>query len=152
MKHSSKYKKQTPQPQRLPTPAASTSPMRWLLVCIGVLLTAGATWAFMEFVVWNVLPPELVGKWEVVQGPPEYREAEFEFYRNGKMVGHLNENENLRIMNAQVRIDGNKIYITTTRPSTGEEHVSVQTIRTLNDKEFVVADERGAIMKMMRKR
>jgi uncharacterized protein (TIGR03066 family) len=150
MKHSSKHKKQSAQPQRPPTTvAAAISPMRWAVLGLGLLLAAGASWAFAEFVVWNKLPAELVGKWEVVQGPPKYKEAVFEFYRSGKMVGHLNDNGNLRIMNADVRVEGDKLHITTRRPSTGEEHVSVQTIRTLNDKELIVADERE-IIKMVR--
>ena len=53
-------------------------------------------------------------------------------------------------MDAEVRVEGDKLYITTRRPSTGEKNVSVQTIHTLNDREFVVADEHGQLMKMTR--
>jgi len=104
----------------------------------------------MEFVVWNKLPKELVGKWEVVQGPPEFAEAEFQFFPTGKIIGHFNDQGNDRPMEADVRVEEGKLYITTRRPSTGEEHVSVQTIRTLNDRQLVVADERGMIIRMAR--
>ena len=124
--------------------------MRWVVLGIGLLLAAGASWAVMEFVVWNNLPRELVGTGEVVQGPPEFKEAVFEFHRSGKMVGRLNDNGNLRIMNADVRVEGDKIHITTRHPRTNEEHVSVQIIRKLSDRELEVGDDRGRIIKMTR--
>jgi uncharacterized protein (TIGR03066 family) len=154
MKHSVKAKKKhdnRPAPANpIALPQARTSPKRWAVLGLGLVLACGGTWAFMEFVIWNKLPSELVGDWEVVQGPPEYKDAVFEFYRSGKMVGRLNDRGNLRIMNAYVQVEGDKIFITTRRPSTGEEHVSVQTVRSLNDRELVVADERGEIMRMRR--
>ena len=149
MKHSTKNKNQPAPPLRLPQTPRS-SPLRWFVLGLGLLLAAGGSWAFAEFVVWNRLPGELVGTWEVVQGPPEYKEAVFEFYRSGKMVGHLNDKGNLRVMNAVVRVEEDKLIITTRQPSTGEEHVSVQTIRKVSDRELVVADEGGRIMKMVR--
>jgi uncharacterized protein (TIGR03066 family) len=153
MTHKSNTKKH-PSKSRIPVPVPRTgSPKkRWALLGLCLLLAGGGTWGFMEFVVWNKLPGELVGAWKVVQGPPEYREAVFEFHRSGKMTAGLNDNENLRVINAEVRVEGDKLYITTRRPSTGEEHVSVQTIRKLTETEFVVADERGTIMKMARSR
>jgi uncharacterized protein (TIGR03066 family) len=120
------------------------------IIALCLLVPAGGTWAVMEFVVWNKLPSELVGKWEVVQGPPEFDEAEVQFYRSGRMIGHFNDHGNDRPMEAEVRVEGAKLYITTRRPSTGEEHVSVQTIRTLNERQLVVADERGMIIRMAR--
>jgi hypothetical protein len=122
----------------------------WAVLGLCLAVATGGTWALMEFVVWNKLPSELVGTWEVVQGPPEYKEAVFTFYRDGKLVGRLNDKGNLRIMNAQVDVNEYKIYITTRQPSTGKEYVSVQSIRTLNEREVVVADAHGSIMKMTR--
>ena len=55
-----------------------------------------------------------------------------------------------RPMNADVRVEDDKLYITTRQPSTGKEHVSVQTIRTLNARELVVADEKGKVIRMAR--
>src|ERR1039457_2618563 len=150
MKHSTKNKKHSVQPQRLPTMSDPSSSLRWVVLGIGLLLAAGAAWAVMEFVVWNNLPRELVGTWEVVHGPPEYKDAVFEFHRSGKMVGRLNDNGNLRIMNAEVRVEEDKLFITTRHRRTGEENVSVQTVRKLTDRELEVADERGRVIKMAR--
>src|SRR5262249_40794972 len=126
------------------------SRMRWVILGIAVLLIAGGTWAFLELVVWNRLPSALVGRWEVVHGPREYKEAVFEFYRSGKMVGHVNDKENLAVISAEVRVEGDKIYTTTRHPRTGQKHVSVQTIRTLTAHELVIEDEKGNRMTMRR--
>ena len=115
-----------------------------------LLLAAGGTWAFFEFVVWNRLPAELVGKWAVVQGPQEYQEAVFEFHRNGRMIGHVNDKEMVGIIKAEVRVEGDKIYSTTRHSQTGREHVSVQTIKSLTSQELVVVDDRGQVIKMAR--
>jgi len=152
MKHSSKNKKPVAPPQKPPTATAGSSPRRGVILVLGLLLTAGASWAFMEFVVWNKLPSALVGKWEVVQGPAIYKEAEFEFYRSGKMVGHVNENGRVGIIYATIRVEEDKMYITTHQEKTNREHVSVQTIRTLTERELIVADEQGKIMKLVRMR
>lgn len=141
----------TQAPQNSPDPGPGKGfIVRKLVLGTLLLLMGSGTWAFFEFVVWNKLPGELVGAWEVVHGPPEYKEAVFKFYRSGKMVGHLNDNGNLRIMNAEVRVDGNKIFITTRRPSTGEEKTIVQHVRTLTANRLVVEDEQGQRLSMER--
>ena len=151
MKHKSKP---TANKIRPPAPLAhaqkgSSWKFRGLLgLCL--VIPAGGTWALMEFVVWNKLPNELVGKWEVIQGPPKFKEAEVLFYRSGKMIGHFNDHGKDRGIEADVRVEGDKLYITTRSPETGEEHVSVQTIRTLNERQLVVADDRGAVISMAR--
>lgn len=117
---------------------------------LAVLVTSVGTWLVLEFIVWNRVPAELVGRWEVVEGPPEYRDAVFEFYRSGKMVGHFNDNKMLRVIYAEVRIEGDKIYSTTWRERTGEEKVTVQTIRSLTNRALIVVDDRGKVIKMAR--
>ena len=140
-----------------PVKNAGRNGMRWIVLALGLILAAVGSWALMEFVVWNKvlwgeMPAELVGQWEVVQGPPEFKDAVFEFNRSGKMVGHLNDNGNLRVMNAEVRVEEMKLYITTRHPKTGAEHLSVQVVRKLSEREFIVADEHGTITKMTRMR
>jgi uncharacterized protein (TIGR03066 family) len=142
-------KKRTPQPTPIARPTSGFGRIGLLVIPV-LLLTAGGTWAILEFVVWNRLPSELVGRWEVIQGPREYKDAVFEFYRSGKMIGYLNENEKVGLIKADIRIEGDKIYSTTTNPQTGKEHVSVQTIRTLTAREFVVEDSKGIRTHMRR--
>lgn len=152
IKTSPKANKATRDSQSATPSAKGThgSIQRWVLLGLCLLCAGGGTWALLEFVVWNNLPSELVGKWDVVEGPPAYQEGVFEFARSGKMVGHLNDNGNLRVMHAEAQVEENKLVITTRHPVTGARHVSVQTIRTMNNRELVVADEQGGIIKMVR--
>lgn len=115
---------------------------------VAFVLMVSSTWALFEFVIWNNIPSELVGKWEVADGPQEG--ATFDFYRSSKMIGHINQGGNLAVVNAQVRVDANKIYSTTINPRTGQETTTVQTIKTLTAHELIVEDKNGARLRMTR--
>ena len=142
MKKTAKH--HTPQSQ---PPAVQAGLKRWHLIVLGLLVATG-TWAFLEFVVWNKLPAELVGKWVVTDGPQEG--ATFDFYRSGKMVGHVNNAGKLAIVHATVTVQDNKIYSTSRHPQTGQQSTVVQTIRTLTNNELVVEDQNGKRMRMSR--
>jgi uncharacterized protein (TIGR03066 family) len=114
-----------------------------------LLLAAGGTWAFFEFVVWNRLPSELVGKWDVVEGPKVYKEATFEFFRHGALEATVNDREMVGKIYATIRVDGNKIF-STTRNNAGQEHTAIFIMRTLTARELVVEDQQGELMKMKR--
>ena len=45
------------------------TPAAWLLVGLCLVLAGLGTLAVFEFFVWNKVPPELVGFWEVAEGP-----------------------------------------------------------------------------------
>src|SRR5258708_2463646 len=92
MKHSSakaRKHKTAQSPQRKPEAAGRgpTGVPRWAIIVICLLVAAGGTWSVFEFVVWAKLPAELVGKWEVTEGPQ--RGAIFNFARNGTLEAHL---------------------------------------------------------------
>lgn len=136
-----------PPPPR-PTHVRSTARL-WGLAALCLFAAAG-TWAVLEFVVWNRLPGQLVGRWEVASGPPEYKDAVFEFHRSGKMIGHLNVREELRIINADIRVEGDKIFSTTRHPRTGKEITTSQTVRVLTDRQLVIEDQAGNRLTMTR--
>jgi len=136
-----------PVPRTLPKPPPRSSARLWGLAALG-LLAAGGTWAILEFVVWNNIPSALVGKWEVTSEP--LKDSEFEFFRNGKMVGRLNDQGMLRVLNASVRVEEDQIYSTTRHPQTGQELTTVQTIRKLTAHELVIEDQKGMRMTMHR--
>jgi uncharacterized protein (TIGR03066 family) len=139
----------TPIPQPVRAPVQRNS---WWIAALLLLLVAlgagGGTWALFEFVVWNELPAELVGKWVVKEGPQEG--ATFDFYRNGTMVGHVDAGGKEAIVNARVRVEDKKIYSTTRNPYTGGDDTKVLVIRTLTARDLVVKDEQGKLMKMER--
>ena len=102
----------------------------------------------LEFVVWNKLPPELVGKW-VVQGG-EQDGATFDFYRSGAMVGRINLRGKEGIINAQAAVDGDVLLITTQNPQTRRDETKKQTIKTLSATQLVLQDDQGNRFRMER--
>jgi uncharacterized protein (TIGR03066 family) len=135
-----------------PTPPSERtgSWRRWLVLALVGVAALGGSWAFCELVLWNRLPAALVGKWVVVEGPREYEAATFDFFRGGAMKATVNVQGNAFVINATVRVEGNTIYSTSRRPQTGEETTHALTIRTLNERELVVEDEQGKIMRLWR--
>jgi uncharacterized protein (TIGR03066 family) len=148
MKHSTKNKKQPAQPQIPPAASARSSAMRWAVLAIGLFLAAGATWAFFEYVVWATTPSELVGKWVVTEGPDQG--GTVDFYRNGTMVAKVNHQGREGIIEARIRVEDKKLYVTTTHQQTGAVGTRVQTIKLLDDSRLVLEDERGMSVKMAR--
>jgi uncharacterized protein (TIGR03066 family) len=140
-------------PQGQPVPGARPPRLRWPLVLLGLLvlvglLSAGGTWALFEFVVWNRVPTALVGKWVVTEGPDEG--GTVDFYRNGTMVAKVNNGGMEGIIEARVRVEGDKIHVTTRNRETGEEGVRVQTIKVLDAHRLVLQDERGMSVNLER--
>jgi len=123
---------------------------RWAFLGLLLLLAGAGTWAVFEFVIWNKVPAELVGKWEITEGPKEYAEASFRFFRNGYMEGRVNVGEHLNIIKSTIRVRGKNIIVTSKHPKTGEETVQVQKIRILTESDLVVEDGNGNLLKMKR--
>src|ERR1019366_768112 len=135
MKHSTKNKKQPAQPQIPPAASARSSPLRWIVLGLGLFLAAGATWAFFEYVVWATTPSELVGKWVVTDGPDQG--GTVDFYSNGTMVAKVNHQGRKGIIEARIRVEDKKLYVTTTHQQTGAVGTRVQTIKLLDDSRLV---------------
>ncbi|MBM4068482.1 MAG: hypothetical protein FJ271_05995 [Planctomycetes bacterium] len=141
-----------------PRPKANKQPgqrwPRWTLPLLCLLIAGTATWAFCELVIWNVLPPELIGKWVVIE-PGDQDGATFDFYRNGSLEARLNNQGNEFILNARVALDGKVLLTTTQNPSTGRDETRKSIIRELTENslivEFAFARDK-AIWKMVRAR
>ena len=119
----------------------------WILAGV-VLLTGCGAWAFAEFVVWNRLPTELVGKWVVEGG--EQDGATFDFYRGGTMVGRINVNGREGIIKASVAVEDNRLLSTTQNPNTGATETRSQTIVQLTKTQLILRDDRGNDLRMVR--
>ena len=109
---------------------------------------AAATWAVAEFVVFNRLPTNLVGKWVVDGG--EQEGATFDFFRNGTMEGRINVRGVEHRIDARVRVEGDKLLSTTRNPNTGRDEVRVQEIKVLTNTRLVLQDSRGQTLHMTR--
>jgi uncharacterized protein (TIGR03066 family) len=151
MKNSIQAKKRNgngPTPVKPAPRAAPSSKKHWALLALCLVFACAGTWAIMEHLVWNRLPSSLVGKW-VVQGG-EQDGATFDFYPNGVMIGRVNLGGKEGIVNAQVAVEEDTLFITTKNPRTGQADTKTQTIKTLNAKELVLDDERKNVFRMVR--
>lgn len=141
--------KKNARPNALPPPVSVPGRfVRYLMLVACLVFAAGATWAFMEFVVWNRLPSELVGKWVVVEG--EQQGATLDFHRNGKMIGRFDNRGNLSIVDAQVAVEGDTLWVTTFHPTTKVEMKKKQIIQTLDAKELVLQDQKKRVLRLER--
>lgn len=131
-----------PQPAPRKEPTGAMFP-RWALIVLCLLVTAGSTWAVFEFVVWNTLPAELVGKWEVTEGPQ--RGAIFNFSRNGTLEAHFQsaDPDKMNVMQASVTVEDKKLLVTTRNPNTKQNETRACLIRELTAKTLVVEFEQG---------
>jgi uncharacterized protein (TIGR03066 family) len=132
----------------MPDPGGSFSLLHWAVLGLCLLLVGGGTWAFFEFVVWNTLPSQLVGKW-VIQGG-EQDGATLDFSRSGIMVGRMNHRGTLAIVNARARVEGKTLFITTRNPNTRADETRAQTMKTLTATELVIEDEQGKVFTLRR--
>ena len=121
---------------------------RSAVLALCLVLAGATTWAVLEFVVWNKLPGELVGKWVVRGG--EQDGATFDFYRNGTMLGRINMGGNEGIIKARVGVEGDTLFITTQNPRTKNDETKKQIIKTLTAKELVLQDDQNYVFRMER--
>jgi len=141
--------RQTNQARTPPMPPApATSWKRRVLLGLMLIVVAAGVWGLFEFVIWNRIPAELVGKWEIMEGPDEG--GTVDFYPNGSMVAHVNLAGRLGVIEAKIRVDEKKIYVTTRHQQTGEEGTRVQTIKSLEGDRLVLQDEKGNLVKLQR--
>jgi hypothetical protein len=149
MKRSShQFTAKRPSGEAPPPAAASSSPWRWLVPALCLLIAAGGTWAVFEFLILSKLPPELLGKWVVVGGDQDG--ADFDFFRNGTMRGRINVKGTEHRVDARARVEDKVLYSTTTNPHTGQDETRAQKIVTLTERELVLQDGRGELLKMKR--
>jgi uncharacterized protein (TIGR03066 family) len=118
------------------------------VLILGLLLAAGGTWAVFEFVIWSKVPSALLGKWVVEGG--EQDGANFDFFRDGTMVGRVNLRGSEGIIKARVRVEGDKLILITQNSQTGQTVLRTQRIRTLTRTELVLEDGKGQLTRMSR--
>jgi uncharacterized protein (TIGR03066 family) len=151
-KHTVKLRKPKPthQQARKPDKAESAKSWlpRWAVIALCLVLAGGCTLAFCEYFVFSKIPTELVGKWVVIEGPDQG--GTVDFYRTGTMVAKVNQGGREGIIDATIRVEENKIYVTTRHQQTGQEGTRVLTIDTINERQLVVVDEHGKFVKMER--
>jgi hypothetical protein len=124
------------------------APSTWVLVALCLVLAGLGTLAVFEFFVWNKIPPELVGMWEVQEGPQKY--GTFEFSRNGTMDVRLKTNKRDVTHKTRVAVRDRTLLMTAKDPQTREDKTSASIIRELTADTLILELERGDVLRMVR--
>src|SRR5262245_26314915 len=80
----------------------------WVLIGLCLLLIGVGALAYFEFFVWNKIPPELAGFWEVEEGPQ--KGGTFEFFRGGTMEVHLKSKKKEVTYKTQATVKDKTLY------------------------------------------
>jgi uncharacterized protein (TIGR03066 family) len=118
------------------------------LVLLTVAAAAGFSAVLFEFLLPGRLPPEVVGRWRVIGG--ETDGAIMEFHRDGTMKSTLRTGDKEFAMDGKAEVDGKTLRTTTVNPFSGRAESGSQTIITLTDTDFVLADGKGTRTRMKR--
>jgi hypothetical protein len=127
-----------------PTVWFSTS--TWVL--LGLCLALGGLGALAVLDSLIKIPPELVGYWEVQEGPQ--KGGTFEFFRNGTMEVHLQSKKKLVTHKAHVTVRDKALVMANKDPLTREETRSESIIRELTADTLILELEKGDVLKMVR--
>jgi hypothetical protein len=140
--------------QPLPRPARREgrkwTRRHWALAALWLLLAAGGAWAALEFVVWNKLPPELVGKWQVKEGP--MAGGAFYFSRFGTLEIHGNNQGRTYTLKARVAVADKTLLTTTQNPRSQQDETRQSVIRELTASTLILELESGEVLKMARQK
>jgi uncharacterized protein (TIGR03066 family) len=115
---------------------------KWRLWSFLLLCLVGS--GIVSFVIFKYIAPtiphELIGTWEVTQGPLKGATLEFRWY--GSAIATSSDKEGKKeITDSSVKVVGNKILQTTKHAITGKEDTVSQTILQLTENELVLRDE-----------
>jgi hypothetical protein len=129
-------------------PRAMLAPATWVLLGLSSLLAGVSTLAVCEFFVWTRVPPELVGLWEVDEGPQ--KRGTFEFLRDGTMEVQVTANKKHVTHKTPVTVKDRKMSIAGQGLFARADAPSECTIRELTADTLVLELERGDILKLVR--
>jgi uncharacterized protein (TIGR03066 family) len=124
-------------PRAQPKPARKPRLWVFLLLCL-----AGSS--LVSFVVFKYIAPtiphELIGTWQVVDGPLKGATLEFRWY--GTAIATATDKQGKpETTDSSVRVEGKKVLLTSTDGLTGKQETVVQTILKLTKDELVIRDE-----------
>jgi hypothetical protein len=124
------------------------APSTWVLLGLCVILAAVATLALFDFVVGTKIPPELVGLWEVQEGPQQG--GTFEFFRSGTMEVHLVSKKREVTHKTRVAVKDKTLMMFTKDPLRRQATSNESIIRELTADTLILELEKGDVLRMVR--
>jgi hypothetical protein len=121
---------------------------RYALIGVCLFIVAGGTWSVLEFFVWNKVPPELVGIWEVTEGPAAG--ATFEFSRTGAFETRAKDKGSYFTLKGRATVEDKTLFTTTRHSMSGREETRKSTIRELTESTLILELENGEVLKLLR--
>src|SRR5258708_20570606 len=96
------------------------------------------------------IPPELVGTWQVMDGPMQGATLEFSWHGSARAV--LYKEGKKQITNSSAELKGKVLFLTTRDAATGKDEVLTQTVLQMTQDELVFRDEDHQVYRMKRVR
>jgi hypothetical protein len=118
----------------------------WVLLGLGLALGGVGDLAVRDFLI--KIPPELVGFWEIQEGPQ--KDGTFEFFRNGTLEVRLPAKKKDILHKTQVSVHDKTLVMTTKDPISREETKNEGVIRELTANTLILELEKGDVLKMVR--
>jgi hypothetical protein len=134
-------------PERRPKRAPLGLPL-WVWVAFIVTVVGGATLAVFELFVWNKVPPELVGTWDVEGGP--LSGGSFRFSRNGNLQMRFKKQGKEITLEGRVAVEDKTLFTTTRNAQTGHEETTTSAIRELTARTLIIELDSGDVLKLGR--
>jgi uncharacterized protein (TIGR03066 family) len=124
-----------------PGPQAKPALRRRLWVFLLLCLAGSSLASFVVFkYIAPTIPHELIGTWQVADGPMKGATLEFRWY--GAAIATSPDKQGKKeITDSSVKVVGNTIFQTTQHAVTGKEDTVSQTILKLTENELVLRDE-----------
>jgi hypothetical protein len=120
----------------------------WVWLAFVAIVAGAGTLAVFEWVYWKDVPPELVGTWDVEEGP--LAGGIFRFSRNGNLEMRLKQKGKEIQLNGQVAVVDKTLRTKTRAPLSGQEETTKSIIRELTARTLILELESGDVLKMGR--
>ena len=121
--------------------------MQWLLLSACALFAAGSGLAAWDYFRCK-LPPEIVGKWVVEEGPQFG--GSFEFFRSGSLVIRLKNNNKEFVHRIHVDLIDKALVTNEPRRADFLHPVSSYVIQELTPNTLILEFEEGEVLRMSR--
>ena len=109
----------------------------WLFLLLCLVGSTVVSFVVFKYVAPSI-PQELVGTWEVTEGPLKAATLEFRWY--GTLIATSNGKDHEKTTQT-VKVVGNVILMSSKDASTGKDDTVAQTILKLTEDELVIRDE-----------